>query len=216
MIFGWHKLCGQVCSWDGISLKWTTHFFWLQISVQASFLASIPPPPLSPEYLFWGLWAIRRYPSFPSKCMFKCFELWIWAFYLLEMLIQMWIEVVLSAELHIVKWMTTVQFWAEVQIFFFATVNTSWVHQYSYPVGTRHSFPWCKASSSWSWPLSSVEVRNSWNCTSTAQYIFMVWYLNMGTATVVLSVMFLAVCWVTCRRGKDLCFYHHVWALVCA
>ena len=66
------------------------------------------------------------------------------------------------------------------------------------------------------WPVSSAEFRNSWNCTSTVQHIFMVWCVNMGTTTVMLSVMFLAVCWVTCRRGKDLYFYHHIWALVCA
>jgi len=46
-----------------------------------------------------------------------------------------------SAQLQTVNWMTAVQFQAEVQFFFIATVTTSLVHPYSYPVGTRHSFP---------------------------------------------------------------------------
>ena len=46
------------------------------------------------------------------------------------------------------------------------------------------------------WPLASAKVRNARNCTSSVLYIFVVWCLNTGTAAVLLSVMFLAVCWV--------------------
>jgi len=34
--------------------------------------------------------------------------------------------------------------------------NGSGVHPASYPMGTRGSFPGCKAAESWSWPLTSI------------------------------------------------------------
>jgi hypothetical protein len=125
--------------------------------------------------------------------------------------IQMWIEVVVSAQLQIVNWMTTVHYQAEVQVFFLSTVTTFWVH----PLPIL----WvpCTLSLDAKWqvhkvdhcPLSSAEVRNAWNCTSTVQYIFVVWCLNTGTTTVMLLGMFLAVCWVTgiWFAGEDFHFY---------
>lgn len=40
-----------------------------------------------------------------------------------------------------------------------------------------------KVTKMWSWPLTFVEVRNSWIFTSTAPYIFMAWWLSTGTTS---------------------------------
>jgi hypothetical protein len=37
--------------------------------------------------------------------------------------------------------------------------NGSGVHTVSYPMGTRGSFPGCKAARVWSWPLTSIQCR---------------------------------------------------------
>jgi hypothetical protein len=34
--------------------------------------------------------------------------------------------------------------------------NGSGAHPASYPMGTRYSFPGCKAAGAWSWPLNSI------------------------------------------------------------
>jgi hypothetical protein len=52
------------------------------------------------------------------------------------------------------------------------------IHTASYPMGTRVYSPDSKVAGVSSWPLTFIKCwgQEWWNCTSTSQYVFMVWW----------------------------------------
>ena len=131
--------------------------------------------------------------------MSKCSELWIWTLYLLEIFIKMWIKELCQHSYRL--WTGWLLFNSRQRSSSFSLLLWPPLWSIHIPIlwvpGTlSHDAMW-PVHVVEHWPLFSAEVRNAWSCTSAVQYIFMVWCLNMGTVTVMLSVMLLAVCWVT-------------------